>query len=151
MRRVTSAIPTLFIALAVACGGDSTTSPGNTDDDDPQPPGDTRVVEADPAYGAVVQEIWDRRGCSASQCHGSTQEAGLDLRAGASHGELVGVTATSEPIVRVIPGDAANSYLVIKLEGRQQVGVRMPKDATPLDDIDLTNVRNWIDQGAKNN
>ncbi len=77
--------------------------------------------------------------------------AQLDLRAEAAYSALVGVTATTEPIVRVIPGDPDNSYLVMKLEGRQSVGVRMPLGFAPLDDIDLTNIRNWIAQGAKNN
>ncbi len=53
--------------------------------------------------------------------------------------------------VRVIAGDAQNSYLVKKLEGRQTVGARMPLNGAPLDNIDLTNIRNWIDQGAQNN
>jgi hypothetical protein len=39
---------------------------------------------------------------------------------------------------------------VIKLEGRQTVGGRMPQTGSPLDSIDLTNVRNWISQGALN-
>ena len=77
--------------------------------------------------------------------------AGLDLRSGASFASLVSVRATSEPILRVIPGDANGSYLVIKLEGRQSVGDRMPQTGAALDSIDLTNIRNWIAQGALNN
>jgi hypothetical protein len=51
----------------------------------------------------------------------------------------------------VIPGDPDGSYLMIKLEGRQSVGDRMPQTGSPLDSIDLTNLRNWISQGALNN
>jgi hypothetical protein len=40
---------------------------------------------------------------------------------------------------------------VIKVEGRQSVGASMPQTGSPLDSIDLTNLRNWIDQGALNN
>ncbi len=43
--------------------------------------------------------------------------AGLDLRAGASYSDLVSVSAQSEPILRVIPGNPDGSYLVMKLEG----------------------------------
>jgi hypothetical protein len=77
--------------------------------------------------------------------------AGLDLRSAASYGELVSVLATSEPILRVKPGDPDGSYLVMKLEGRQSVGDRMPQTGASLDSIDLTNIRNWIAQGASNN
>ena len=58
-------------------------------------------------------------------------------------------TGTGE--VRVIVSDAVNSYLVKKLEGTAGVGSRMPLGGSPLDNIDLTNVKNWINQGAKNN
>ena len=65
---------------------------------------------------------------------------------------LVNADAWSEPAFkRVLPGDAENSYLVIKLEGRQLVGLQMPLDADPLDEIDLTNIKNWINNGAPNN
>jgi hypothetical protein len=110
-----------------------------------------RTVQADPSYSATIQEIFDRRGCTQASCHGLAQQAGLDLRRGTSYAELVNVMATSEPIVRVIPGNADGSYLVIKLEGRQSVGDRMPQGGAPLDTVDLTNVKNWISQGAKNN
>ena len=52
--------------------------------------------------------------------------------------------------IRVIPGNAQDSYLVIKIEGRQGVGSRMPVGGA-LDAVDITNIRNWINEGAKNN
>ena len=134
-----------IVFLFHGCGdsGSPTSSSGSTSS--------TRTIQADPSFGATIQEIFDRRGCTASSCHGLAQLAGLDLRSGTSYGALVGVVATSEPIVRVIPGNTDGSYLVIKLEGRQSVGVRMPQGLSPLDQTDLTNVKNWIAQGAKNN
>ena len=58
--------------------------------------------------------------------------------------------AASEPsFLRVEPGDPDNSYVIIKLEGRQSVGARMPLGAPFLDNIDLTNIRNWNSQGAR--
>ena len=98
-----------------------------------------------------MQEIFERRGCTSSGCHGGSAQAGLTLVRGSSYANLVGVRATQEAIVRVISGDPSGSYLVVKLEGRQSVGSRMPLGGTPLDAIDLTNIRNWISQGAKNN
>lgn len=112
---------------------------------------DTRSIQADPSFSSTVQEIFDRRSCTSPSCHGTARMAGLDLRSGPSYGSLVSVRATSEPILRVVPGDADGSYLVIKLEGRQSVGDRMPQTGSPLDSIDLANIRNWISQGALNN
>lgn len=132
-----------LILLVSACGGgDSPSDPGGEE---------PRVVKQNPSFATDIQEIFDRKGCTAAGCHGNAQQAGLDLRPGAAHGALVGVVATSEAIQRVIPGNAQGSYLVIRVEGRQTVGSRMPLGGTPLDNVDLTNLRNWIDRGAPNN
>jgi len=141
--------PRLAYALVVtgclwSCGsGGPTSSSGSTTD--------TRTIQANPSFSTTIQEIFNRRSCTSSSCHGTAQMAGLDLRSGASFGSLVSVRATSEPVLRVIPGDPNGSYLVIKLEGRQSKGDRMPQTGAPLDTTDLTNVRNWIAQGAPNN
>ncbi|MEX2468067.1 MAG: hypothetical protein WD995_14240 [Gemmatimonadota bacterium] len=134
-------------AFLAACGGsdDSPMAPGDG--------GDDRVVLMDPSFATDIQEIILRRGCSASQCHGSG-EGGMTLTNSASsnYNAWVGVESTSEPsFLRVEPGDPDNSYVVIKLEGRQSAGARMPLGASPLDDVDLTNIRNWIAAGAQNN
>lgn len=139
----------LTTALAVpllACNGDGGTG---LDGDD-----DQREIEANPSFASDINEIFQRRGCSAGSCHGAAGgQAGLELTSSASanYDELVDVPATSEDFLRVQPGNAPDSYLVIKLEGRQAVGGRMPLNAAPLDNIDLTNIRNWIDNGAPNN
>jgi hypothetical protein len=136
----------------VACGGDSGTDPsGGGSGGGGGGGGDSRVILSDPSFGTNIQEIFERRGCAGSACHGAARQAGMDLRAGSSYANLVNVQATSEAKIRVIPNDAQNSYIVIKLEGRQSVGERMPRGATALDNIDLTNIRNWIDRGAANN
>jgi hypothetical protein len=145
MKATFHAIP-LLAALALSSCGDT----GPTSSTDTSTTG-TRSIQATPSFASTVQEIFSRKGCTSSSCHGSAQMAGLDLRSGASYASLVGVRATSESIVRVIPGNADGSYLVIKVEGRQSVGARMPQTGSPLDAIDLTNLRNWIDQGAQNN
>jgi hypothetical protein len=63
----------------------------------------------------------------------------------------VNVGSNQVSALRVIPGNANDSYLIVKVEGRQSVGQRMPIGGSPLDNIDLTNLKNWISQGAKNN
>jgi hypothetical protein len=75
----------------------------------------------------------------------------LDLRAGNSYGNLVSVASNQSGAFRVIPGNANGSYIIVKVEGRQSVGTRMPQTGSNLDNIDLTNLKNWINQGAKNN
>ncbi len=136
----------LALSVLVGCSSDSTTNPNG-------PPGNGgREIKANPSFAQDVQEIFNRIGCNSSSCHGATPAAGLDLRTGSSHGALVGIASTNEPSqTRVIAGNAQDSYLVIKLEGRQQVGTQMPLGRGALDNIDLTNIRNWIDQGAASN
>jgi hypothetical protein len=79
-------------------------------------------------------------------------QQGLNLQTSAAYASLVNVASTEDATKKlVLPGDAQNSYIVIKVEGRQSVGGQMPLGAAPLDTIDLKNLRNWIDQGALNN
>ena len=138
------ALLTLIFALA-ACGSDPM-GPGNG--------GNQREIKANPSFAADINEIFQRRGCSSGVCHGAAGgQAGLTLTSSAAnnYAMLVNVDATSESFKRVLPNDANGSYLVIKLEGRQQVGSRMPQGGAPLDNIDLTNIKNWINNGAPNN
>lgn len=138
--------------LAASCGDSgSPTSATNLPASTTTIANDDRSLEPDPSYSGTIQAIFERRSCTDSACHGQARSASLDLRAGTSYRALVGVAATQEPRVRVIPGDPDASYLVIRLEGRQSVGTRMPQGLAPLDAIDLGNIRNWIAEGAKNN
>ena len=125
MKRSTYAALVLVTSLLAACGGsDGPTAPDNGGGGDRPAP----------------------------SCHGAARSAGMDLRKGAARSNLVGVTSTGDPTqTRVIPGDAQNSYIVMKLEGRQTAGSRMPLGGAPLDNIDLTNIKNWINKGAKAN
>ena len=132
----------VLLVGTVACGGDS---PSQPEMEDP------RVVLTNPSFATDIQEIFTRKGCTSSGCHGSAQQGGMDLRAGAAYAALVGVTASAEAIPRVIPGDPQGSYVVMRVEGRQSVGSRMPLGGVPLDSIDVANLRNWISQGASEN
>ena len=110
------------------------------------------MILSNPAFGANIQEIFNRIGCSDSTCHGAALSANMDLRSGAAYENLVNVVSFSDAaFMRVSPNDAQNSYIVMKLEGRQTVGDRMPLNRAILDAIDLTNIRNWINTGAPNN
>ena len=144
MKRFSAFIVVLaMLGLLSGCSSsDSPTDSGGSAD---------RVIKADPSFSADIQEIFNRRGCTGSSCHGSAQSAGMDLRTGAAYLNLVNVNSTESGALRVAPGDAQNSYIVIKVEGRQSVGSRMPLNLPPLDNIDIQNIRNWINQGALDN
>lgn len=157
MTRATSAFPVfaLVLLLAACGGGDGPTDPGNGggNNDGGSGGGPTGpVVKTDPSFSSDIMEVFTRRGCTESSCHGSGQ-GGLTMTSTAgTYQNLVNVaSAGASGEVRVIPGNANDSYLVKKLEGRQSVGARMPSGGSPLDATDLTNIKNWINQGAKNN
>ena len=122
-------LPLALALLVAACSSDPPLGP-------PQ-----REIIGAPSFASDINEIFQRRGCSAGICHGAPSgQAGLMLTASAAanYAMLVDVDAASENFKRVLPNDANNSYIVIKLEGRQTVGSQMPLSQTPLDNIDLT-------------
>ena len=141
-------VPVVMLVCLFGCGDTST---GVTTETTAPPSGTTRSVKADPSYEKDVWEIFVRNGCSASSCHGGGA-GGLSLSTSAgSYAMLVGVPSSGTGEVFVIPSNAAGSYLVKKLDGSQSVGSRMPLGGAVLDDIDMKNIKNWINQGARNN
>ncbi len=139
----------LFLGnFLTSCGGGEPTGPSGT--------GDTmvEVTETNPSFAQDIQFILEARACADSGCHSANAgQAGLflnnDFRT--NYANLVNVPAQSEPgFLLVKPGDAENSYLVIRLEGRQSVGSRMPI-GSPLRNVEITIVKNWINNGALNN
>lgn len=89
--------------------------------------------------------------CALSGCHtGPGAPFGLDLSAGASSGNVVGVASAEVPgLLRVEPFQAADSYLYMKLiDDPRILGDPMPLSGGPLSTADLTLVQSWIDQGA---
>lgn len=54
------------------------------------------------------------------------------------------------PVIK--PGDSLSSTLVILVEGRANASINMPHgDRPPLSKEQIQTLRQWIDQGAKNN
>lgn len=149
LRRPASPLLVALAGLLVACGGgEGPTSPGGNNGN-PGGGNNEPSIKADPSFAGDIVPIFGRNGCTASGCHGAPGEAGLNL-ATAPYAALVNVPSTQTGEIRVIPGNANDSYLVKKLEGRASVGVRMPVGGS-LGSADLQNIRNWINQGAKNN
>jgi len=134
----------LFLALIFAVGAFLGACSGGDDGGGMNPPTE------DVSFADDIQPIFNSS-CTSSLCHGTAESAGLDLRQGSSYGELFSVTSTSEPPkLRVAPSNADSSYIVIKLEGDQTVGGKMPLGGS-LSSTQITSIRKWIDEGAENN
>lgn len=112
-----------------------------------------RVVRADDevSFTRDIVPIF-KRNCVACHLTG-TEAGGLSLQPRAAFRFLVGVPSGESKLLRVKPGSPQESYLVHKLAGTQaQVGgsgERMPLGNDPLADAQLTLIRTWISQGAK--
>jgi hypothetical protein len=79
-------------------------------------------------------------GCTGEICHGAW-----------THDTVVGVPATQccDGRFLVQPGNAAQSYLLDKVEGHDICqGVRMPFDLPPLTNTDTLTLVQWICEGA---
>ena len=70
-----------------------------------------------------------------------------------SYTALVNVASHELPsLMRVKPGDPANSYLIQKLEGSAGIsGARMPFGGPYLDQATIDQIKSWIASGAPNN
>lgn len=135
------------VAVLLVIGGCSgSDSPSAPDNDVPSPPSDI-------SFSGEVLPIFASAGCAASSCHStSRQSAGLVLTASAAYDRLVNVNSSQvSTFKRVLPGDAQNSYLMMKLEGRQTVGNRMPLGQAPLSSRNLQVIGTWINEGAADN
>ncbi|MBN2092835.1 hypothetical protein JW964_24655 [candidate division KSB1 bacterium] len=132
------AIIILYI-LVVNCGKDTK---------NPTEPGST--IKEDPSFVTDIQPIFSAS-CATSGCHNVNASGGLDLSAGKAYINLVDVASSLDKgKKRVKAGDATNSYLVIKIEGKQSVGSKMPPSGgVSTESIQL--IKNWINKGAKNN
>lgn len=75
---------------------------------------------------ASIQENIFTLSCALSGCHsGAAPTAGLLLTAASSFSNLVNVSSNEVPMLnRITPGDADNSYLVQKVEGRAVLGYK---------------------------
>ena len=115
----------------------------------------------EPTFSSIQREIFqsgDSSGRSAcTSCHipggVGVRTGGLDLSPAAAYSQLVNVPARRNPaVLRVVPGDPENSFLIHKLEGRPGTGNRMPDDGPPfLTKGQIRIIKRWIEIGAPNN
>ena len=116
---------------------------------EPEPPQEQPI--ANPSFAQDIQVAIFNASCALGGCHDATASSGLDLRQGNAYNNLINVNSLQDPTIkRVVPTDATNSYLVIKIEGRQAIGSRMPLNRSALSNAKIQNIKNWINNGADN-
>lgn len=106
-----------------------------------------------PSFSGDIAPVLRAR-CAA--CHMTGTEAGnIALGPDEAWESLVGVKSPTTGLVRVVPGDADSSYLMMKLRGSgldgQGSGMRMPPGAAPLPEETIRRVTDWIEAGAPRN
>lgn len=117
----------LFLGLA-ACD-DSGTRPGD----------EIIFPDTDVSYMAHVKPFFNYR-CASYGCHEDQTRAGnLSLTSYVAMTERPGI---------VIPGDPASSLLLQKIDGRLPHPINVP---IIINQNQLTGIRTWIAEGAKNN
>lgn len=126
--------------LAVGCGGGEDGSGG---------------IQSTPNAITLqqVQSAVFTQSCALSDCHrGGSAPFGLDLTAGQTLGNVVGVASAEKPeFDRVEPWNPTDSYVYMKATGDLRIsGDPMPplNLAPPLTDQQLELLRQWIEQGA---
>ena len=112
-----------------------------------------------PTFASIHRDIFQasdssgRPSCTSCHNHngGAFRAVGLDLST-EGYASLVGVASRQRPnVLRVAPGDPANSYLIQKIEAQADiVGVRMPQRGPFLTDGQIAIIERWIELGAKN-
>ncbi|MBT8453193.1 MAG: hypothetical protein KJO40_14605 [Deltaproteobacteria bacterium] len=143
MKHMSDLLPFVaLVALVAACGGAG---------DSP-----AQKCDASSTY-ALVQSIFEARGCTAGLCHGEATEGGLDLRPASAYENLIHIPGTSADLRRVFPGEEEISLLYLKLAAKTDgidlgalgiAGSPMPIAGAALADDELALIRAWIRGGA---
>ena len=154
-----------FVALVVACSSDET--PAITPKKDAG--GIPAEVDARNPYPSFRDDVAPilLESCALAACHASADSPkGILLRSkDQMYAELQKTSTTAVGEKFVVPGDPTASYLMVKLEGRQNTldakcanselkncGTIMPQaDIESFTPAKLETFRKWITEGAKNN
>ena len=139
MRKLALVVPLLFLA----CGKlKEPTAPllGSGDPIDPTA-----------TFTRVQNEIFTPT-CARIGCHDRIgQQSQQILVAGEAYANIVNHPSVEMPnLMRIAPGDPANSYMYRKITGSGITGDRMPQALPPLTDAQIKLVRDWIRRGAPN-
>lgn len=127
-----------LLVAAVSCGGDGVIDMG------------TGPLPGGPTLNSLQSSIFTPK-CAVVGCHAPPfPEQGMDLSAGSTYVNIVGVEGTELPAFeRVTEGVSADSYLYMKVAGDPRIiGDRMPLGGM-LTAAEIDAIRAWIDAGAK--
>lgn len=127
-------------ALTLATPGPARAGIGATGCDDLEAIAETPAVD----FQSAIQPIFDN---TCIGCHGASGPAGLDLRAGESYDELVGIistTNTSRLRVEAFSPETSALFLAVNCDSPGGPGFRMPG----TDPQQRALIRDWIAQGA---
>lgn len=106
------------------------------------------VAPVDVSYQEHIQDAIFNLSCLVA-CHDSARQAGLEL----TSWETLMEGGDNGPVVEI--GNAEASPLVWSVEGRNDLGISvslMPPAGFPqLNGTEIRLIKDWIDQGAKNN
>ncbi len=127
----------------VACGKlkELPTAPGGSGD----------PIDPTATFTRVQNEIFTPT-CAQLGCHDRLgRQEDQQLQAGVAYAQVVNHTSVEMPqLLRVAPGDPANSYLYRKITGAGITGDRMPQGGPYLSDAKIKLIRDWIRRGAPN-
>lgn len=101
-------------------------------------------------FQAIQDDIFTPN-CGFAGCHDSaSRQENLDLSSAAvSRANLVNVLSVCAGKLRVVPDDAAASYLLDKLgAGEEPCGSLMPEVLPPLSQAQIDAIAAWIEAGA---
>ncbi len=143
-RRIYSAIINGVAAILCACSAGS----GGGLDVAGRPSSPDGGVAPAPTLAFLQGELFD---ASCIICHaGANAPLGLRLDTENSFNNLVGVPSRQQgSLLRVDPGQPAQSYLIQKLEGRASEGAQMPLGGPPVPQEIINFARQWILDGAQ--
>src|SRR5688572_7060559 len=125
-------------------------------EESPPDPATSGCPTYDSAFEAIQKSIFERRGCTATACHGSAAAGELDLRADVAFNNLVNAASAGSGLKRVNPSRVKDSYLFQKLAARSDpglvtspiAGAPMPLSGEALTPQELEAVRLWIEAAA---
>lgn len=105
------------------------------------------------SFRAQIAPIFERE---CAFCHTATDPHGaLTLEPHVARAQLVGAASSESLLLRVEPGRPEKSYLYAKLTGEHRkvggLGTKMPPGWQSLPATDLSLIKRWIREGAKDN